>query len=82
MYEPLNKTTTPWYKWLNNGGIIKILELIQDFITISLCLGLFGFMTSDPAEVSSAWERASVDASVTRDVCVSITTFKLYPSYG
>ncbi len=45
MYESLGKTVTPWYKWLNNGGIIKILEFIQDFIIISLCLGLFGFMT-------------------------------------
>lgn len=45
MYESLGKTATPWYKWLNNGGIIKILEFIQDFIIISLCLGLFGFMT-------------------------------------
>ncbi|MEO1801228.1 MAG: phosphate-starvation-inducible PsiE family protein [Cyanobacteria bacterium J06629_2] len=39
------KSPTPWYKLLNNGGIIRILEFIQDFIIISLCLGLFGFMT-------------------------------------
>ncbi|MEM7592285.1 MAG: phosphate-starvation-inducible PsiE family protein [Cyanobacteria bacterium P01_A01_bin.83] len=45
MHKPLNKTPTPWYKWLNNGGVIKVLEFIQDFIIISLCLGLFGFMT-------------------------------------
>ena len=45
MHEPLNKSSTPWYKWLNNGGVIKVLEFIQDFIIISLCIGLFGFMT-------------------------------------
>ena len=45
MHKPLEKSPTPWYKWLNNGGVIKILEFIQDFIIISLCLGLFGFMT-------------------------------------
>ncbi len=45
MQKSLNKSPTPWYKWLNNGRVIKILEFIQDFIIISLCLGLFGFMT-------------------------------------
>ena len=45
MHKPLKKSPTPWYKWLNNGGVIKVLEFIQDFIIISLCLGLFGFMT-------------------------------------
>jgi uncharacterized membrane protein (DUF373 family) len=45
MHKPINNSPTPWYKWLNNGGVIKILEFIQDFIIISLCLGLFGFMT-------------------------------------
>ncbi|MEO1004468.1 MAG: phosphate-starvation-inducible PsiE family protein [Cyanobacteria bacterium J06638_38] len=45
MYEPLNQSATPWYKWLNSSGVIKILEFIQDFIIISLCIGLFGFMT-------------------------------------
>ncbi len=45
MYESFNKSATPWYKWLNNGGVIKLLEFIQDFIIISLCIGLFGFMT-------------------------------------
>ena len=45
MQKSLKKSPTPWYKWLNNGGVIKVLEFIQDFIIISLCLGLFGFMT-------------------------------------
>ena len=44
MYEQVDNSATPWYKWLNNGGVIKILEFIQDFIIISLCIGLFGFM--------------------------------------
>ena len=45
MQESTKKSQTPWYKWLNNGRIIQILEFIQDFIIISLCIGLFGFMT-------------------------------------
>lgn len=31
-------------RWLNLGRIVKSLELVQDLIIISLCLGLFGFM--------------------------------------
>jgi uncharacterized membrane protein (DUF373 family) len=31
-------------RWLNLGKIVQALELIQDLIIISLCLGLFGFM--------------------------------------
>ncbi len=38
-------SSTPWYKWLNSRGVIKFLEFIQDLIIISLCIGLFGFMT-------------------------------------
>ena len=45
MQKPSSKSPTPWYKWLNNGGVIKVLEFIQDSIIISLCVGLFGFMT-------------------------------------
>jgi uncharacterized membrane protein (DUF373 family) len=45
MHKLANTSPTPWYKWLNHGGVIKILEFIQDFIVISLCIGLFGFMT-------------------------------------
>ena len=45
MHKSSNSSPTPWYKWLNNGGVIKFLEFIQDSIIISLCIGLFGFMT-------------------------------------
>jgi uncharacterized membrane protein (DUF373 family) len=44
MHDSFKDLPTPWYKWLNNNGVIKILEFIQDFIIISLCIGLFGFM--------------------------------------
>ncbi len=45
MHKLVNASPTPWYRWLNSSGVIKILEFIQDFIIISLCIGLFGFMT-------------------------------------
>ena len=31
-------------RWLNLGRIVQSLELVQDLIIISLCLGLFCFM--------------------------------------
>ena len=44
--QKLAKTPpTPWYKWLNSSRVIQILEFIQDLIIISLCVGLFGFMS-------------------------------------
>lgn len=33
-----------WATWLNGNYIVRILELVQDLIVISLCIGLFGFM--------------------------------------
>ena len=43
MHDSLNKPI-PWYRLLNSSGVIQILEFIQDFIIISLCIGLFSFM--------------------------------------
>jgi uncharacterized membrane protein (DUF373 family) len=37
-------TQTQKERWLNLGKIVKSLELVQDLIVISLCLGLFSFM--------------------------------------
>ena len=33
-----------WGSWLNGTHVVRCLELVQDLIVISLCLGLFGFM--------------------------------------
>jgi uncharacterized membrane protein (DUF373 family) len=34
----------PWYRWLNSEHVIRLLETVQDFIVICLCMGLFSFM--------------------------------------
>jgi uncharacterized membrane protein (DUF373 family) len=34
----------PWYRWLNNDRVIRLLETVQDLIIICLCVGLFSFM--------------------------------------
>jgi uncharacterized membrane protein (DUF373 family) len=44
MNDSFNNSPTPWYKLLNSSKVIQILEFIQDFIIISLCIGLFSFM--------------------------------------
>jgi len=37
-------TSIPWYRWLNGNHVIRLLETVQDFIIICLCIGLFSFM--------------------------------------
>ncbi|MFW6296158.1 MAG: phosphate-starvation-inducible PsiE family protein [Halothece sp.] len=45
MQKQVNPFPIPWYQWINNSGVIKLLEFVQDLIIISLCIGLFSFMT-------------------------------------
>ncbi|MGB3291517.1 MAG: phosphate-starvation-inducible PsiE family protein [Phormidesmis sp.] len=33
-----------WYRLLNSDHVIRLLETVQDFIVICLCIGLFSFM--------------------------------------
>lgn len=57
--DPLNKHTQPnqvtfmgtpqpsslpWYRWLSSHYVVRLLEVVQDFIVICLCVGLFSFM--------------------------------------
>lgn len=37
-------SSLPWYRWLNSSSVIRLLETVQDFIVICLCIGLFSFM--------------------------------------
>ncbi|OCQ99111.1 hypothetical protein BCD64_24085 [Nostoc sp. MBR 210] len=43
MYKPVDNNPITSYE-LNRGRIVRSLELIQDVIVISLCIGLFSFM--------------------------------------
>ena len=43
MYKPVEDTSISMYE-INRGRIVRSLELIQDLIVISLCIGLFSFM--------------------------------------
>lgn len=44
MTQSLQTLPTQRERWLNLRRIVQSLELVQDLIIISLCLGLFGFM--------------------------------------
>lgn len=44
MTKSLFSPTIKGDRWLNLARIVQSLELIQDLIIISLCIGLFGFM--------------------------------------
>ncbi|MGC9527517.1 MAG: phosphate-starvation-inducible PsiE family protein [Limnospira sp.] len=50
--EPLSKDPSPrWGNWFNGVHIIRFLELVQDLIVISLCIGLFSFMVMQLREM-------------------------------
>lgn len=40
----LPNSSSRWATWLNSNYVVRILELVQDLIVISLCIGLFSFM--------------------------------------
>lgn len=42
----------PWYRWLNSSYVIRLLETVQDFIIICLCIGLFSFMVLQLREMA------------------------------
>ena len=50
--EPLSSNPSPrWGNWFNGSHIIRFLELVQDLIVISLCIGLFSFMVMQLREM-------------------------------
>lgn len=44
-------TSSRWATWLNGNYVVRLLELVQDLIVISLCIGLFGFMVMQLREM-------------------------------
>jgi uncharacterized membrane protein (DUF373 family) len=50
MQTPI-KSLPPWYTWLSNSHIVRLLETVQDLIVISLCIGLFSFMVMQLREM-------------------------------
>ncbi|WP_017301020.1 phosphate-starvation-inducible PsiE family protein [Nodosilinea nodulosa] len=44
-------TSSRWATWLNGTYVVRLLELVQDLIVISLCIGLFSFMVMQLREM-------------------------------
>ncbi len=44
MQDSYNNPSSNWYSWFNKSRIVRALETIQDFIVVSLCMGLFSVM--------------------------------------
>ena len=50
--EPPSSSTSPrWGNWFNGTHIVRFLELVQDYIVISLCFGLISFMVMQLREM-------------------------------
>ena len=50
--ESSSASTSPrWGNWFNGSHIVRFLELVQDLIVISLCIGLFSFMVMQLREM-------------------------------
>lgn len=50
--EPLSPDSSPrWGHRFNGAHIVRFLELVQDLIVISLCIGLFSFMVMQLREM-------------------------------
>ncbi|OJJ26638.1 phosphate-starvation-inducible PsiE family protein [Roseofilum reptotaenium] len=50
--EPLSSNPSPrWCSWFNGDRIVRFLELVQDLIVISVCIGLFSFMVMQLREM-------------------------------
>lgn len=44
-------TSPRWTTWLNGTYVVRLLELVQDLIVVSLCIGLFCFMVMQLREM-------------------------------
>jgi uncharacterized membrane protein (DUF373 family) len=49
--EPISESILPWYARFNRSYIVRTLELVQDAIAISLCIGLFCVMVLQLKEI-------------------------------
>ena len=48
---PITASIAPWYTKFNRSHIVRVLELVQDTIAISLCIGLFCVMVLQLKEI-------------------------------
>jgi len=71
-------TPLPWYRWLNSGGIIRLLEMVQDLIVICLCMGLFSFMVLQLREMVMSLLPPLQFQTVTSDILFLLILVELF----
>ena len=78
MQKPFRNTTGHWSDLLYSGGVIRILEAIQDLIVISLCMGLFSFMVMQLREMAMSLLPPIDLQSVTSDILFLLILVELF----
>jgi uncharacterized membrane protein (DUF373 family) len=68
----------PWYRWLNSNYVIRLLETVQDFIVICLCIGLFSFMVLQLREMVLSLLPPLEFQSVTSDILFLLILVELF----
>ncbi|MDY7004691.1 MAG: phosphate-starvation-inducible PsiE family protein [Cyanobacteriota bacterium] len=71
-------SSLPWYRWLNSSGVIRLLETVQDFIIICLCMGLFSFMILELWEMVLSLIPPLDFQSVTSDILFLLILVELF----
>jgi uncharacterized membrane protein (DUF373 family) len=51
MQNTFTNSSVPRYKWFSGDRVVRALEVIQDLIVISVCIGLFSFMVMQLREM-------------------------------
>lgn len=78
MQKPLREQTGHWLDILYSGGVIRILEAIQDLIVISLCVGLFSFMLMQLREMVLSLLPPLEMQNVTSDILFLLILVELF----
>ncbi len=68
----------PWYRWLNSNYVIRLLETVQDFIVVCLCIGLFSFMVLQLREMVLSLLPPLQFQTVTSDILFLLILVELF----
>jgi uncharacterized membrane protein (DUF373 family) len=72
------KSSLPWYRWLNSDHVIRLLETVQDLIVICLCIGLFSLMVIQLREMVLSLLPPLDFPSVTSDILFLLILVELF----
>jgi uncharacterized membrane protein (DUF373 family) len=78
MDSRIKSYSTPNNTWLNSGPMIRVLESVQDFIVISLCMSLFALMLVQLYETGISLLPPLDFPSVTSDILFLLILVELF----